>query len=74
VNNKTLWGAAITIMVALFLGSTGWLFTAVADLPEVYVQKQEYQKHIDRDREDHTRIEEKIDLILKHLLRTKDDE
>jgi hypothetical protein len=74
VNNKTLWGGAITVMIALFLGATGWLFNAVADLPEEYVKKEDHKFYIEQNREDHKRIEQKIDLVLKHLLRDKDDE
>jgi hypothetical protein len=66
---KVIIGAAVTVAAGVFLAATGWLFASVADLPEEYVMKRDHDLIEQQNKEDHKRIERKIDLIIEHLIK-----
>jgi hypothetical protein len=52
----------VTVAAGLILAATAWNFSAVASMPEKYMQKTEAI-------EQHQRIENKLDKIMDFLLR-----
>jgi len=53
---------SIAIITAFIIAATGWNFSAVASFPDKYVPKSE-------NREDHRRIEQKIDRLMELILK-----
>jgi hypothetical protein len=59
--NKIVLGGIVTVVTGLIIVATAWNFSAVAEMPEKYMNKDEAQ-------EQHKRIEDKLDKIYDHLL------
>jgi len=59
--NKIIIGAIATVVAGLILLATGWNFSAVADMPDKYVTKENHQK-------DMNRIDKKLDILIEHLI------
>ena len=61
-------GVLIALTATTVLGATGWNFTKVASIPDLYMKKSEIQHFIMMNREDHIVIEQKLDRLLELLL------
>lgn len=59
--NKIVLGGIVTVAATMIVAATAWNFSAVAEMPEKYMNKDEAQ-------EQHKRIEDKLDKIYDHLL------
>jgi hypothetical protein len=59
--NKIIIGGLVMVAATMIVAATAWNFSAVAEMPEKYVTKE------DNTRE-HTKIENKLDRILDHLI------
>lgn len=51
----------------MIIGVSAWSATSIIELPEKYVQQDEYEQQRQENREDHQRILDKIDKILEKL-------
>jgi hypothetical protein len=61
MNKSVCVGAVVTLVIAMVVGFGGWMFNAVADMPEEYVKKQDY-------REDMRDVNKKLDKLIEHLI------
>ena len=61
-------GVLIILTTTTVLGATGWNFTKVAQIPDLYMKKSEIQHFMKINREDHIIIEQKLDRLLELLL------
>jgi hypothetical protein len=60
--NKIVLGGIVTVAATMIVAATAWNFSAVAEMPEKYMNKDEAV-------EQHQRIEDKLDKIYDHLLK-----
>jgi hypothetical protein len=60
--SKIIIGGIVTVVVGLILGATAWNFSAVAEMPTQYVTKHDHNEDMDR-------IDEKLNIIIRHLMR-----
>ena len=65
--NKIIIGGIITVVVGIVLAATGWNFKATAEMPEKFVLKIDHNDDMDR-------IDKKLDIIIRHLLKGDCDE
>jgi uncharacterized protein YxeA len=70
---KQVIAGVVTLVVAIILGTTGWLFSAVVQMPTEYIMKTDHDRIEEKNSDDHERIERKIDLILNHLMGESDE-
>ena len=61
-------GVLIILTTTTVLGATGWNFTKVAEIPDLYMKKSEIQHFMQINREDHIIIEQKLDRLLELLM------
>ena len=61
-------GVLILLFAGAVMGATGWNFTKVASIPDLYMKKSEIQHFMMVNREDHIVIEQKLDRLLELLL------
>lgn len=62
-------GVFIILTATTVLAATGWNFSKVSEIPEKYILKIELKELIHENKEDHLRIEAKLDRIIQTLLR-----
>ena len=67
--NKIIIGIVTTVAAGLILVATGWNFSAVAEIPEKYVSKEEQHIFMERNDKEHQRIQETVDKIYDHLIK-----
>ena len=61
-------GVLIILTSGTILGATGWNFTQVAKIPEIYVKKIDIAEFERNNREDHIIIERKLDRLLELIM------
>ena len=61
-------GVLIILTTTTVLGATGWNFSKVAEIPDLYMKKSEIQDFKAQNREDHIIIEQKLDRLLELLM------
>ena len=61
-------GVLIILISGVILGATGWNFSQVAQIPEIYVKKVDLIELERTNREDHIAIEKKLDRLLEYFL------
>ena len=59
--NKIVLGGIVTVAATMIVAATAWNFSAVAEMPEKYMPKNEAI-------EQHQRIDNKLDRIIDHLI------
>jgi hypothetical protein len=64
---KYILGGVITVVVACIVAATGWIFASVASMPEGYIQKKDFKTYIERNYEEHQRINDKLDRIIEKI-------
>ena len=67
-------GILIILTATTILGATGWNFSQVAKMPETYMNKNDIQAFMNRNREDHIIIEQKLDRLLELLMAHRNTE
>ena len=67
-------GILIILTATTILGATGWNFTQVTKIPENYMKKTDIQAFMNRNREDHIAIEQKLDRLLELLMAHRNTE
>ena len=66
IMSKIIIGGIVTVLTGLIIVATGWNFSAVAEIPDKYITKEDHQEDIQR-------IDKKLDIIIKHLMGVKDE-
>jgi len=61
-------GILILLTATTILGATGWNFSQVAKIPDIYVKKSEIEAFEKTNREDHIAIQRKLDHLLELIL------
>ena len=67
-------GIVIILTAGTILAATGWNFTQVVKIPETYMKKSDVQAFMNRNREDHIAIEQKLDRLLGLLMAHRNTE